>query len=502
MPIAGKPTRARTSAPKAKTAAAGIAVADRLRASPPRRRGERICGIRSEASASGGDGAAGDWRASAGDGAPAFSEEDRAQVRASLLSWYDGCHRQLPWRRNLHSKLEGTRGEAASADLDPQAFAYMVWVSEVMLQQTQVVNVVKYFKRWMEKWPTLEALAAASLEEVNELWAGLGYYRRAAFLLKGAKHLVDELGGAFPETANELKRIPGIGPYTSAAVASIAFGECAAAVDGNVIRVVSRLRALSGDPKKLTATHAVLAGELLDKQRPGDFNQAMMELGATICKPTNPLCDSCPVSAQCSALARVRSHLAGGGRPDKPNAPRVTDFPSATEKLAKREEVVAMCVLKMVPREGQRGRYMLLKRPASGLLAGLWEFPTIPIEGGDTTCTHRQSKMDEYLQAGCGTPLGKPPKKLKVLRRHDVGTAVHLFSHIRMTMHVEMLVVEGGQEAAEAAEKAGVRWVAEGEMGSFGLTTMVRKAFKLAEDRKREGTDMMQYLKGNKRQAR
>ncbi|KAG1670121.1 hypothetical protein FOA52_013697 [Chlamydomonas sp. UWO 241] len=171
---------------------------------------------------------------------PHFSEGEKQQIRSSLLSWYDSVHRVLPWRRTPHSaRGDAANGEPggvspASAALEQQQFAYWVWVSEIMLQQTQVATVIPYFNKWVAKWPTVSDMAGASVEEVNTMWAGLGYYRRARYLLDGAKFVMEKLGGSFPSTAKELLQVPGVGPYTAAAVGSIAFGDVAAAVDGNV----------------------------------------------------------------------------------------------------------------------------------------------------------------------------------------------------------------------------------------------------------------------------
>ena len=193
--------------------------------------------------------------------APVVQQKAAAQVqqlRVALLHWYDHNHRVLPWRRNSHSKLQTTPETCASTTwptapgssapltgLSRADWAYGVWVSEVMLQQTQVERAGDYFCRWMAKWPTLRDLAAASEEEVNAQWAGLGYYRRARFLLQGARYAVANTGGELPSTAQELLKVPGIGAYTSASVSSIAFGHPSAAVDGNVVRVLSRLYALA-----------------------------------------------------------------------------------------------------------------------------------------------------------------------------------------------------------------------------------------------------------------
>ncbi|EPS58743.1 hypothetical protein M569_16070, partial [Genlisea aurea] len=170
-----------------------------------------------------------------------FGRNETAMIRASLLNWYDENKRDLPWRTSIHAT------ESEFRDVR----AYAVWVSEVMLQQTRVQTVVEYYTRWMKKWPTIHHLARASIEEVNEMWAGLGYYRRARFLLQGAKMIV-EGDGEFPKTASSLLRVKGIGKYTAGAIASIAFGEAVPVVDGNVIRVIARLKAISDNPKKLS----------------------------------------------------------------------------------------------------------------------------------------------------------------------------------------------------------------------------------------------------------
>lgn len=172
-----------------------------------------------------------------------------------------------------------------------------------MSQQTQLARVVEYFGRWVARWPSVGALAAATQEEVNELWAGLGYYRRARYLLEGARHVRDACGGAFPTSAEGLRAVPGVGPYTAAAIASNACGERVPVVDGNVVRVLTRLRAWAGPPPTLQGRIEAAAGALLCPDRPGDFNQALMELGATVCVPnTEPRCGACPLAQWCAAL--------------------------------------------------------------------------------------------------------------------------------------------------------------------------------------------------------
>ncbi|HEY0785317.1 MAG TPA: A/G-specific adenine glycosylase [Acidobacteriaceae bacterium] len=259
----------------------------------------------------------------------------------ALLAWFDRHQRDLPWRR--------TR--------DP----YAIWVSEIMLQQTRVAAVLDHYARWMARFPTIPSLAAASLADVLALWSGLGYYRRARFLHAGAQAVVAEHGGQLPRTAIGLRAIPGIGEYTSAAIASIAFGEPVAVVDGNVERVVLRLAGLgqpAGAPD-LAATAAKtaravrrIANSLLLPERPGAFNQAMMELGATVCLPRGPLCLACPVQQWCHTRGEHRT---------TPRAPMHT-------------RSVAYSLLE---RQNGAGQELLLVRRAAdaSLMAGMWELP-------------------------------------------------------------------------------------------------------------------------------
>ncbi|KAM9186670.1 adenine DNA glycosylase isoform 2-T2 [Mergus octosetaceus] len=222
-------------------------------------------------------------------------------LRGRLLAWYDESKRDLPWRA------------LAVTEPDVNRRAYAVWVSEIMLQQTQVATVIDYYNRWMQKWPTLQALAEASLEEVNELWAGLGYYSRGKRLQEAARKVVSELAGQMPRTAEELQKLlPGVGRYTAGAIASISYGQATGVVDGNVIRVLCRLRCIGADPSSPPVIDHLwaMANALVDRSRPGDFNQALMELGATVCTPKAPLCGECPVKQHCRARLRVEKELA------------------------------------------------------------------------------------------------------------------------------------------------------------------------------------------------
>jgi len=253
------------------------------------------------------------------------------EFREKLLGWYDANARELPWRK----------------DRDP----YRVWVSEIMLQQTRVAAVIEHYHAFLKRFPTVQKLASARQSSVLAAWSGLGYYRRARMLHAAAKVVARDRGGEFPSTAEGWMDLPGIGRYTSAAIASIAFGEPIAVVDGNVERVLQRVlgERLAGDKVW------VAAEELLGRERPGDFNQAMMELGATVCMPRSPVCLMCPVIELCA----TRGEMAGMGK-------------SIPQK--KREIHYALSC--------EDDRVTLVQRPAdASLMAGMWELPEIPRPG-------------------------------------------------------------------------------------------------------------------------
>lgn len=363
-----------------------------------------------------------------------LTDEERRQFRGALLDWYTRNRRELPWR---------------GVD-DP----YAVWVSEIMLQQTQVATVIDYYHRWLERFPTVEDLAGAEREEVMELWAGLGYYRRARFLHESARIVADEMGGELPETAKELKALKGIGPYTAGAIASIAFGEAVPVVDGNVERVLSRVRAISGDPKSTPnqKLYWKLAGELVDPRAPGDFNQAMMELGATICTPQSPTCMLCPVREHCVAFAE--------GDP--------TEYPATAKRSRQRPVSVQTCIV--VTGEGEQERFLVIKRPPDGLLGGLWEFPTVVEEEGE------EPTVESYLVDCLAT------QNLETSERDELGELVHHFSHIRMTIRAESRRVHADElpAAADAFDQP-VQWVDRAELERLPMSAAMRKVLALFE---------------------
>ena len=303
---------------------------------------------------------------------------------AGLLSWYGAHHRALPWRETT----------------DP----YRIWLSEVMLQQTQVATVVPYYERFLSRFPTVSALACATEEEVLKVWENLGYYTRARQLYRAAGIIMEKFGGRIPERHDELVRLPGIGSYTAGAILSIAFGQAVPAIDGNVRRVLCRYHALAGiKPDK--EGYRYLAGivtPLLPPGQTGNFNQALMELGATICRPRQPRCDECPLFGQC--LARISS---------RPEA-----FPTRSEKKTTpvREAVAA------VIRDFQ-GRVLVVKRPPSGLLGSLWKFP-----GG---FMEQEEGLVQVLKRTVKEEVG-----LNIREEIFVKTVRHAYTHFRLRLHV------------------------------------------------------------------
>jgi len=294
------------------------------------------------------------------------------RITASLLSWYDRCARTLPWR-GFHD-------------------AYRTWISEAMLQQTRVETVLSYYPRFLERFPDLPALAGASETDVLKAWEGLGYYSRARNLWKGAKQVMEEYGGTLPSDPSELRRICGIGPYSAGAIASIAYDVPVPAVDGNVIRVISRLFGIRTDALEAGTRRRIeeLAVSLVPEQRPGDHNQAMMDLGATVCVPGTPDCGRCPLSSFCDAFST-------GDASDLPVLPK-----------AKPQKLVPCAVL-LIRSSGR----VLMRIRTERLLQGLWCFPVIEGEFSPGS-----------LQLLCRKKLHVPAGTVT-----EAGSARHVFTH-------------------------------------------------------------------------
>jgi len=360
-------------------------------------------------------------------------------IRQKLLAAYDAGNRSLPWR----------------GETDP----YRIWVSEVMLQQTRVETVVPYYRRWVERFPNLRALAEAEEDEVLRAWQGLGYYARARRLHEGARVVRERFGGELPRNSEALRELPGIGDYTAGAVASIAFGEAAPAVDGNVRRVLCRLYDL---PSPTQSELRGLAAGLVDPARPGDFNQALMELGALVCLPRIPRCSDCPLTAEC--LARARSTV--GQRP----AQRKRKAPG------ERDVAVAVVVLR---EEAGEPHVLLRKRPGGGLLAGMWEFPGEEFgsgpggseAGGSIRRDARKKAVALVRKLGWGTlgeavgPWQTPIQDLPVVR--------HVFSHLKVRYWPFLFEGEAPTERWPGAETG--EWFSVRELRQLPLPVAQQK---------------------------
>jgi A/G-specific adenine glycosylase len=353
-------------------------------------------------------------------------ERDRELVLA-LTTWFDGAARDLPWRRRREP--------------------YAVWVSEVMLQQTRVETVIPYFQRFLARFPDVGALAAAPLDDVLHLWSGLGYYRRARQLHAAAREVTERYGGTFPDDAEGLRTLPGIGAYTAGAIASIAYGRREPLVDGNVARVLSRVDGIDAPIKSPTAVRQLWARatSLVPTDRPGRFNEALMELGATVCTPRDPACDRCPLATLCVARATGRE----------------AELPVPCAKQA----VPDVPVLALVLLDGQN-RVLFARRREGGLFGGLWEPPMI--EGARGAGEARAAFAALGIRAGRGAI-------------RDAGRVVQLLSHRRM--HVTVLVgrpssVPGAAIALGAPYEA-TTWLDPRSPG-VGVSTLARRVVEQA----------------------
>ena len=349
------------------------------------------------------------------------------RIAPLLLAWYDQHARTLPWR-GIHD-------------------AYRTWVSETMLQQTRVETVIGYYDRFLQRFPTVADLAAAPEDEVLKLWEGLGYYSRARNLHKGAQQVMTDFGGTIPAEVGQLRRISGIGPYTAGAVASIAYDQPVPAVDGNVIRVVSRLTGIRenvGIPSVRRMLEA-RAAALVPVRRPGDFNQALMDLGATICTPGSPTCEKCPLHSLCDAYA-------AGDAEDLPilprkNPPKVFDY--------------TVCLI-------FSGDRVLMRQRTEAMLRGLWVFPMI--EG---KLTLRQLP-----------PAVKKLTKFAVTAPQPVGEARHVFTHQIWQMQLYTMQVPENTGAP-----AGYHFISVSELDSLTIPTAVKAAVKVVRHHVESLTD-------------
>jgi A/G-specific adenine glycosylase len=346
-------------------------------------------------------------------------------VAARLEPWFEANARELPWRE--------------TRDL------YAIWISEVMLQQTRVETVLAYYEPFLQRFPTLESLAAAEQDEVLEAWSGLGYYRRARFLHRGARFVVDELGGQFPDGAKALQAIPGIGPYTAGALASIGQDRPDPLVDGNVARVSSRLRAVEV-PSEQDAKHAghwTFAREVLEGGRPRVLAQALMELGATVCTPRSPKCTECPLTRQCRAKASGLE----------------TVIPAPKKKKASPETHYWALALQ------RRGRLYLRKRPAEGLLAGMWCLPLIERRP-------KARKLSQLSLRDASEQLGLSPGVLGETRPLGGEPVKHVFTHRVWWLYPGVLELEGALAKSTPGEWSSIR---PGERPKGGVPSVTNR---------------------------
>jgi A/G-specific adenine glycosylase len=348
-----------------------------------------------------------------------------AGLQAALLSWFDRHRRVLPWRAR--------RGQRP----DP----YHVWLSEIMLQQTTVVTVGPYFEKFLKKWPTVQKLAAASQDDVLTAWAGLGYYARARNLHKCAKVVAAEHNGRFPDTVEALRALPGIGPYTAGAVASIAFDVPAVAVDGNVERVVSRFFAIEAPLPLSKETIRAKAAELAEGVvRPGDFTQAFMELGATICTPRNPKCGQCPWREDC------RGRIKGIAE----------DLPRKMPKAAKPIRYGKVYWL-----TDGKGRFLIHKRGGQGLYEGMFQLPT-------TDWIEDRSAADKLPQ----------PFEKQVKTQPLKETVRHSLTHFDLVLEIYAGALPSTGKTALKSLSAAL-WIYPENIGDYGLPTLMKKAIRL-----------------------
>jgi A/G-specific adenine glycosylase len=339
-----------------------------------------------------------------------------SEIASKLLDWYDHNARVLPWRS------------------DPQP--YHVWVSEMMLQQTQVETVVPYYQRFIQRFPDIPSLAQASQAEVLQAWEGLGYYSRARSLHRAAGEICARYNGQLPCEAAQLQKLPGVGPYIAAAIASIACNQPEPALDGNLRRVFTRLLNLSEAIGTPASEHLLrqFALEQIPHDRPGDFNQALMDLGALVCRPKTPACPLCPLAESCLAF-KTGTQASLPVRKSRPPVPHW---------------VVTAAIIQA------EGRVLIAQRPPSGLLGGLWEFPGGKLEDSD-------GSLAEGLQREIQEELG-----LKIIVGTAFGVYCHAYTHFRITLHAFLCVPAAGEQLDSAAHPE-ARWVLLQQLTDFPM---------------------------------
>ena len=359
---------------------------------------------------------------------PEITDAHRTRFREALLDWYHDVKREMPWRETD----------------DP----YRIWVSEIMLQQTRVDQAEPYYQRFTEAFPTVHDLAEADRDAVLQQWEGLGYYSRARYLHEAAQTVVNEHGGTVPDTYDGLKSLKGIGPYTAAAVASIAYGKAHGVLDGNVIRVLTRVFAIEDDSTRSATRRRLqaLVDALVDPDDPGNANQALMELGATVCTPRNPACDSCVLKPVCEA--------AKAGTPEHyPVTPESTPIPH--------HDIAVGLVF------DEAGRLLIQRRPDDAMLGGLWEFPGGKCEEGESPDAACRRELHEELG-------------IRVETDGLFYTLKHAYSHFKITLHAYPCRIVGGTPTPEIDQP--MQWVTVDELADYAFPRANRK---LIEELKR-----------------
>ncbi|EAS66941.1 hypothetical protein DDB_G0270764 [Dictyostelium discoideum AX4] len=481
------------------------------------------------------------------------NKQEIQEIRESMLGWYEKNKRDLPWRKHDNS-------------LDENVIAYRVWVSEIMLQQTRVATVIEYFNKWIEKWPTINDLASTTIEEVNKVWSGLGYYRRAKNLWLGSKYVVDNFNSKIPSDVKSLLEINGIGPYTAGAISSIAFNKPVPLVDGNVIRVLSRVRSIGANPK-LSSTVKLfweLGNDLVESvENPCNFNQSLMELGATICSVQSPQCKQCPIQSNCQAYQQEKQFI----KPEPKNSiskffqpknnnntndiessssstkPIVTlnltdickicqsfedsdgptesvcRYPKKVLKTKARDENVNVFLI----HQTKSNLFLLTQRPDTGLLASLFEAPSIieelqskrkikkdkeddnseeeeeendKSEESDDDDDEKNSKKrkkpttkkttnkitKEFIEKEILKKLFKSSTDITIKSVKSIGTVLHKFSHINQTLTVYDCPCDFKKEPIpnDKSKTKNICWLKLDEIqSSVGVSKQMLKCFDL-----------------------
>ncbi len=373
-----------------------------------------------------------------------WTDEETKEFQDQFIQWYEQEKRNLPWRYNR----------------DP----YRIWISEIMLQQTRVDTVIDYFYRFMEWFPTIEELATAPEEKLLKAWEGLGYYSRARNIQAAAKQIMSEFDGKMPQTPEEISSLKGIGPYTTGAIASIAFGLPEPAVDGNVMRVVSRLFCIEADIAKASSRKIFdeAMRKIIDETYPGEFNQAMMDLGSAICTPTSPKCEACAIQAFCLANKRGIQ----------------TSFPVKTKKAKPKNVYYISAAL-----QNHSGAYYFEERDSQKLLANMWTFPMVEVtqEEYERLKKEWEAKQEvdlfDDLVAEDGKELPFEKQELFIWQTRHLGEVTHVFSHLKW--HVLLFYGRATEEAEqEFTENKTSKWL---KPAAFDSVVFPKVQMKLVE---------------------